>query len=121
MMMVVRAALAALLLAVSLHAAQADERILQFVSDVKVERNGELDVTETIRLRAEGREIRRGILRDFPTVYTARDGRRVEVGFEVESVTRGGADEDYKLERLSNGVRIRIGSADRTLTPGQIT
>lgn len=121
MMMVVRAVLAALVLAVSLQFAQADERILQFVSDVKVETNGELLVTETIRLRAEGREIRRGILRDFPTVYTARNGHRVEVGFEVESVTRGGADESYSLERLSNGVRVRIGSADRTLTPGQIT
>jgi len=121
MMMVVRAALAALVLAVSLQFAQADERILQFISDVKVETNGELLVTETIRLRAEGREIRRGILRDFPTVYTARNGRRVEVGFEVESVTRGGADESYSLERLNNGVRVRIGSADRTLTPGQIT
>lgn len=121
MMMVIRATLAALLLAISLHSAQADERILHFVSDVKVERNGEIIVTETIRLRAEGREIRRGILRDVPTIYTARDGRRVEVGFDVESVTRGGADEDYRVERLSNGVRIRIGSADRSLSPGQIT
>ena len=121
MMMIARAALAALVLAVAFSVAQADERILQFVSDVKVERNGELIVTETIRLRAEGREIRRGILRDFPTVYTARDGRRVEVGFDVESVTRDGAAEDYSLEQLRNGVRVRIGSADRTLTPGQIT
>lgn len=121
MMMVVRAALAALVLTVSLQFARADERILQFVSDVKVETNGELLVTETIRLRAEGREIRRGILRDFPTTYTARDGRRVEVGFDVESVTRGGNPENYALERLNNGVRVRIGSADHTLTPGQIT
>ena len=51
--------------------AGAVERILQFISDVKVERNGDLVVTETIRVQAEGREIRRGILRDFPTTYTA--------------------------------------------------
>ena len=121
MTMLVRAPLAALLLAVSLHSAQAAERILHFISDVKVETNGELLVTETILVQAEGRDIRRGILRDFPTVYTARDGRRVEVGFDVLSVTRGGNDENYTQERLSNGVRIRIGSADHTLTPGQIT
>ena len=121
MMMIVRAMLAALLLAVSLHAAQAAERILNFVSDVKVETNGELLVTETILVQAEGRDIRRGILREFPTIYTARDGRRVEVGFDVLSVTRGGSNETYTQERLSNGVRIRIGSADHTLTPGQIT
>ena len=52
--------------------AAAQERILSFVSDVRVERNGDLAVTETIRVQAEGREIRRGILRDFPTVYTRR-------------------------------------------------
>ena len=61
-------------LAVAATTAQAVERILQFISDVKVERNGDLLVTETIRVQAEGREIRRGILRDFPTRYTRRDG-----------------------------------------------
>ena len=121
MMWLVRLALVALLLAVPFSSAQAVERILHFISDVKVERNGELLVTETIRVQAEGREIRRGILRDFPTVYTARNGRRVEVGFEVLSVTHGGNDETYKLERLSNGVRIRIGSAERTVPLGANT
>ncbi len=121
MMGLVRVALAALLLAAPLSSAQAVERILQFISDVKVERNGELLVTETIRVQAEGREIRRGILRDFPTVYTARDGRCVEVGFDVVSVTRGGNDENYALERMSNGVRVRIGNADSTVPYGANT
>jgi uncharacterized membrane protein YgcG len=90
-----------------------------FVSDVVVERNGDLAVTETIRVEAEGREIRRGILRDFPTRYTRPDGSRVEVGFEVQSVTRDGAPETWITEPLANGVRIRIGSASRMLNPGQ--
>ncbi len=54
---------------------------------------------------AEGREIRRGILRDFPTTYTAKDGRRVRVGFTVLSVTRDGQPEKFTNEALSNGVR----------------
>ena len=86
---------AAFILAATLAPASAVERILQFVSDVRVERNSDLLVTETIRVQAEGREIRRGILRDFPTRYVARDGRRVEVGFEVLSVTRNGTPENY--------------------------
>ncbi len=65
-------------------------------------------------MEAEGNVIRRGIFRDFPTVYTRPDGTRVEVGFHVESVTRDGTAENFALERLSNGVRVRIGSADRT-------
>ena len=97
------------------------ERILQFISDVKIEKNSDLLVTETIRVQAEGYEIRRGILRDFPTRYTGRDGRRVEVGFEVLSVTRNGSPENYATEGLSNGVRVRIGSGDRTVPFGPNT
>ncbi len=101
--------------------AAAVERILQFISDVKVERNSDLLVTETIRVQAEGREIRRGILRDFPTRYKGRDGRRVEVGFEVLSVTRNGSPESYTTEALSNGVRVRIGNASQTVPYGPNT
>ena len=116
-----RAALALTLIALAPGLASAQERILQFISDVKVETNGDLLVTETIRVLAQGREIRRGILRDFPTSYNARDGRRVEVGFDVLSVARDGNAETYATERLSNGVRIRIGSAERTIPTGPHT
>jgi uncharacterized membrane protein YgcG len=117
----IRVLCAAFVLVATLAPASAVERILQFVSDVRVERNSDLLVTETIRVQAEGREIRRGILRDFPTRYVARDGRRVEVGFEVLSVTRNGTPENYATEALSNGVRIRIGSADRNVPLGPNT
>jgi uncharacterized membrane protein YgcG len=111
-----RLATALLLLASAFGPAQAEERILRFVSEVAVQRNGDLIVTETIRVRAEGKEIRRGIARDFPTVYTREDGARVNVGFEVLSVVRDGALERYALERKSNGWSVRIGDPDRLLT-----
>jgi uncharacterized membrane protein YgcG len=113
-----RIALTIILLAATLLPARAQERILAFVSDVTVERNGDLLVNETIRVQAQGREIRRGILRDFPTIYTRADGSRVVVGFEVKSVSRDGASEHFTTEALDNGVRVRIGSADRQLNPG---
>src|SRR5882762_401771 len=97
-----RIAVAFLLLLAAREPAVAVERILLFISDVTVERNGDLLVTETIRVQAEGREIRRGILRDFPTIYTRRDGGRVEVGFQVLSITRDGNTESWSTERLSN-------------------
>ncbi|HWF96599.1 MAG TPA: DUF2207 domain-containing protein [Xanthobacteraceae bacterium] len=99
--------------------AQAVERILRFVSDVEVERNGDLAVTETIRVQAEGNQIRRGILRDFPTTYARPDGGRVVVGFDVKSVTRDGADEPWTTEALANGVRVRIGRAEVNLSTGE--
>lgn len=116
--MIGRTALALIALAGSLTAAPAAERIERFVSNVDVRRNGDLLVTETIQVRAEGSQIRRGILRDFPTTYRRRDGSRVEVGFDVQSVTRNGAAEPFTTERMANGVRVRIGSADRTLNIG---
>ena len=116
-----RCALALALLLAASAPASAVERIIEFISDVTVQRDGDLIVTETIRVEAEGNVIRRGIFRDFPTDYTRPDGTRVEVGFHVESVTRDGSPENFALEQLSNGVRVRIGSADRSVSRGQHT
>jgi hypothetical protein len=107
-----------LALAAALGPAGAAERILNFVSDVTVERNGDLQVSETIVVNAEGDTIRRGILRDFPTIYSGNTARRVEVGLDVQSVSRDGKTETYATEKLSNGVRIRIGRADVLLDAG---
>lgn len=113
-----RAAVAITLLAAVVMPANASERITRFVSDVDVQRNGDLLVTETIAVQAEGDVIKRGILRDFPTSYTNRNGTHVEVAFDVQSVTRDGASERYATERLSNGMRVRIGSSDKILDRG---
>ena len=108
--MMARIALALVVLFSMLAPAGAVERILDFVSDATVERNGDLTVTETIAVQAEGNEIRRGIFRDFPTTYhRLRDGSQVVVGFQVLSVTRDGNAEDFSLESLNNGIRVRIG------------
>jgi len=110
--------LALALLALALPAAAA-ERVLEFHSDIRIARSGELTVTETIAVQAEGREIRRGILRDFPTDYRDRAGTRVRVPFEVLRVTRNRAPERHALERLRNGVRIRIGDPSVMLPRGR--
>ena len=44
--------------------AAADERILSFHGDIVVRQDGRIQVTETIRVRAEGDRIHRGIYRD---------------------------------------------------------
>lgn len=112
------AALLTLLLA-GLAPAAAAERIVSFVSDVVVEREGDLSVTETIDVEAEGESIRHGIFRDFPTRYRLPDGAAADVGFHLERVTRDGVAEDSVLERIENGVRIRIGKADNFVTQGR--
>jgi uncharacterized membrane protein YgcG len=101
--------------------AYADERILHFLSDVRVERDGSLIVSETIRIRSEGDTIKRGIQRDFPTRYKGKTGRQVNVGFEVEEVRRDERPEPWTIISLPNGVRVRIGHADVMLPPREYT
>lgn len=97
----------------------AEERILSYHSDITIMADGRLDVTETIRVRAEGNHIRRGIYRDFPTRYEDRAGNRYRVGFEVMGVERNGRPEDWHTDNMSNGVRIYAGHANRFLDPGE--
>lgn len=109
--------LAALACAFSLGAWGA-ERVVDFHSAIRIQADGVLDVTERIAVEVEGRQISRGILRDFPTDYRDRFGNRVTVPFEVSRVRRNGADEPWSLERLSNGMRVRIGRVDVLLPRG---
>ena len=107
-----------LLLALS-STALAEERISLFSSEVTVNSDASLDVRETIMINSEGVQIRHGIYRDFPTIYTDRHGQRVIVGFEVLSVMRNGRPEPYVLESLSNGTRVKIGDKDVFLEDAQ--
>jgi hypothetical protein len=110
--------LALVLLAFALPAA-AQERVVDFHSDIRIARDGTLIVTEKIDVQVEGREIKRGILRDFPTDYRDRAGAHSTVPFEVVSVRRNERAEMWREERLRNGVRVRIGNAAVVLPSGR--
>ena len=99
----------------------AAESILHFFSDIEVHPDGAMTVTETIKVRAEGRQIKRGIYRDFPTDYKDRMGNNYRVGFELQSVLRDGTPEDHFIKRQSNGVRIYFGREDVYLKSGIYT
>lgn len=110
-------ALVACLLA--LPVAHAREEILRFHSDIRVLTDSSMTVTETIRVRAEGNQIRRGIYRELPTDYRDRFNNQVQLHFEVLDVTRDSLSEPFFTEKYANGVRIYVGSADRYLPPGE--
>lgn len=94
------------------------ERITDFHSDIRIARSGELAVTERFTVQVEGAQVKRGILRDFPTDYRDSAGNKVNVPFSVQRVTRNGQPEPYALERLQNGFRVRIGDANVMLPHG---
>ena len=111
-----------LLVAVTVSGVTAAEVIHRFDSVVQVSGDGTLTVTETIRVRAEGRDVRRGIFRDFPLTFRDAGGTLREVTFEVLGVTRDGKPEPYFTERKNGGViRIYAGSQDTLLATGDYT
>ncbi len=101
--------------------AYADERILEFHSDILIIKDGWIEVTETIRVRAEGNRIRRGIYRDFPTDYKDKLGNDYVVGFDPLSVLRNNAVEDFHTQSIRDGVRVYFGSSSRYLNTGEHT
>jgi uncharacterized membrane protein YgcG len=99
----------------------AQERIISFDSDVTIAADGGLTVVETIKVRAEGNKIQRGIYRDFPTVYKGRGGESHIVGFKVIEILRDGKAENWFTEARSNGVRVYMGKKNYYLPTGQYT
>ncbi len=99
----------------------AAEEIRSYSSNIVVRADGVVEITETITVNAEGRNIRRGIFRDFPTDYEDQYGNNIKAGFKVMSVRRGGSSEPYDVSNYANGKRVRIGSADHILSRGEHT
>ena len=101
--------------------AVADERILAYHTDIHVRTDGWIEVTETIRVRAEGNQIRRGIYRDYPTDYVDRFDNEHEALYEPRSLTRNGNPEPFNSQDYRNGVRTYFGSSDVFLATGEHT
>ncbi|MCW8929237.1 MAG: DUF2207 domain-containing protein [Gammaproteobacteria bacterium] len=97
------------------------EVIKNYESQIIIEPDSSLIVTEKITVNAEGKEIKRGIYRDFPTRYKDIHGNNYNVKFEILSVMRDGQTEDYHTESLSNGIRIYIGKKNHFLKQGTHT
>jgi hypothetical protein len=95
------------------------ERILDFHSDITLQQDTSLLVTETITVNGTGNQMRHGIYRDFPTRYNDPLGNKYVVGFEMLSALRDNADEHFRVEDYANGKRIYLGDANTLLPPGQ--
>src|SRR5690606_4544933 len=99
----------------------AAEVIERFAALVEVGADGDLSVSVTIVGKAEGRQIRRGIYRDFPLRVEDADGRLRRVGFELLAVRRNGMPEPHFIRRSDRGLRIYMGDENSLLAPGRHT
>jgi uncharacterized membrane protein YgcG len=97
----------------------AAEEIRSYDSNIKLETNGTVDVTETITVNSEGLEIRHGIYRDIPTQLINDDKTRLRSDLSIKSVSRDGQPEPYSIEDIGGGYkRIKMGSADVWIDDG---
>ncbi|MCB1448232.1 MAG: DUF2207 domain-containing protein, partial [Rhizobiaceae bacterium] len=99
--------------------ARAEEMIESFHAAIDLSKSGRMTVTETIRVKAEGYKIKRGIFRDFPLTFTGEDGALHRVDFSIDKIERNGQDEPYKTEAIDGGVRIYIGDPDVFIPRGE--
>ncbi len=109
-----------------------NDRVLSFNSDIIVQKDGTLEVTETITIyNGNGRtgdgyddgselnnDIKRGILREFPTKYITTNGFASNTSFIIKEVWRNGQKEPYTTGHKKNGVQVKIGDANQTLSTG---
>lgn len=118
-----------LLFLMALTSAFAQERILSYDSDIHVNDDGSMLVRETIKVHAEGQQIKHGIYRDFPTEYRDSYGIRKHVSFDVADVKRDGNEEPWHTSSQPNCVRgknedcvrVYIGSRFGSVAPGDHT
>ena len=98
--------------------AVAEERILSYHADIRVYEDGAMEVIETIQVRSEQQQIKRGIYRDFPTHYKDRYGNKVVMDFNVLGITRNKVAEPFHTTRQGNGKRVYIGSENKKIASG---
>lgn len=97
-----------------------NERVLHFHSDIRIQKNREVIVTETIEVNCRQFEIKRGIFREIPLSYNGLLST-YHVDFNLLSVKKDGKSEPYHTEWMENGIKIYIGDADIFLESGVYT
>ena len=105
------AALFALLFSASTRVAHA-EIIRSFESDVTLNADASLDVTETIEMDFQGAR-RHGIYRKIPISYP-RAGKTCKLDWKVKSVTMDGKKATVLTTHPGPDISLRIGDADKT-------
>ncbi len=98
--------------------AGAKESILSFYSDIELLDDGSVNVSEMIKVQAQGIKIKRGIYRDIPTIMKNADGSDFRSKIKILSIKKNGVNESYFTKKIKNGIRIYIGESSVFLGHG---
>lgn len=98
----------------------AQEKINQFRSDITINKDGSIVVSETIDYDF-GSEHRHGIYRNIPYLKTNKQRKKFLLNLTVDSVKdENGVKYKYSTSRLDGNLRIKIGDPDMTITGAHI-
>ncbi|MBB6371951.1 DUF2207 domain-containing protein [Chryseobacterium shigense] len=93
------------------------EKIISFHSDIDVDENSGITVTENIKVYSLGNNIKRGIFRALPLSRNLNN-KTQKVRYNIISVKKNGENEDYHEETGDGYLKIYAGNKDVILDPG---
>lgn len=88
----------------------AAETVTEFKTDITINRDATLDVTEAFSVNVEGKEIKRGIIRSL--------ANGLSKNVAVIAVRRNGKAENFELLRSAGNLSVKIGNANVFLDHG---
>ncbi|MBL0736341.1 DUF2207 domain-containing protein [Flavobacterium sp. GN10] len=96
-----------------------NEKIKQFHSDILIKKNGNLIVTETIKVFANGQQIKHGIYRKLPLQSNSAKASKNNY-YTILNITKNGYEEPYHMALAGNGewISVYIGSKKAYLPTG---
>ena len=93
------------------------EKITDYDVTVQINKNGTLTVNEVINYEFDG-AAKHGIYRDIP-LRSKKNGVDIHKSYiKMNSIKRNGLSEEYSTKNFNEGVRYRVGSADRFVENG---
>ncbi|MCW2120234.1 DUF2207 domain-containing protein [Flavobacterium sp. 7A] len=99
----------------------AQERIIRFDTKIQIEHSGKIQITENITIKAEGIDFEHGLLRVLPLTRPDKEGNKIEVRYDIQSVKKDGREEDYFTKESNGFWKIYIGDKNVQLQEGIYT
>lgn len=94
----------------------AGEKIQTFATQIKINKDGTINVTEKIIYDFDGFQ-KHGIQRTIPYIKKNKEGRLFQLDFKAISVSdENGRPYHYEISKTNDNLKIKIGDADRTIT-----
>lgn len=97
---------------------QRAESISHFDSNIVVNKDASVDITETITVNAQQIEIKHGIVRSLPMHYTDSYGRTLNSKYNLTQILLNGLATPYSVQIENNNFMIYVGDKNTFLTPG---